>query len=427
VTVTSSDGTAVAGTDYTAVSTTVSFPRGQSGVSVCTPILLDHVAGESDETVTFTLSNVTGRGWALGSQTTATLTIHEMARTSPPRELTADLVSMTVTVPYVHLAWYPPLDGTAVTYVVLSGPSSSGPYTVLDTTNATSYDVTPAPEVDTYYFVEARNADGTDSDDSNQAFSEGFVPGTGLFWAAYSNGTIRTANPDGSGAHGLVPGDGGAFGVAVDSTHLYWADTGADAIMRSDLDGTNVTTLVTDAANSHPYGVAVDATHVYWTDMQSQLIKRADLDGTNVTTLIDGTGQLQPAAIAIDGTYLYLGDVAGNGRIMRATLNGTGLTTLVDTDPYPFAVAVDSGHIYWAVTGSNEGATGAIWRSSLTGTSAAAIVTAQAHPAGIAVDSTHIYWANANNGTINRSGLDGSSPTAIITGAGSWGGVAVQQ
>lgn len=425
VTVATTGGTATAATDYTAVSTTATFGRGQSQVSVCVPVLADGVPAESDETVSLTLSGLTGRGWTLGSQTTTTLTIHEMAAPGAPTDLAASVVSATVDVPYVHLTWLAPTTGTVDHYLVLGATAELGPYTSLGTTTARYFDVTPAPEVDTYYLVEAVNGDGTSSDDSNVAFGEGFAPGTGLFWSDLSHGIINTANPDGTGAHRLLTGLNGGFGLAVDSNYLYWASTGDDKIMRSDLDGTNVTTLVSDAADSHPYGVAVDATHVYWTDLQSQLIKRANLDGSNVTTLIDGTGQLQPAAIALDGTYLYLGDVAGNGRIMRANLNGTGLTTLVDTDPYPFAVAVDAGHIYWAVTGPNEGAGGAIWRSNLNGTSPASIVSGQAHPAGIAVDSAHIYWANANNGTISRSGLDGSGATAVVSGTSATGGVAV--
>lgn len=427
VTVASTGGTATAGVDYTAVNTTVSFPRGQSQTSVCVEILSDHVGSEPDETVALELTGVTGRGWVLGSPATTTLTVHEMPAPGAPTDLTVSVVSATALVPYVHLTWIAPSSGTVDHYVVRSGPAPVGPFTVEGTTTLRTFDVTPAPTTDTYYLVEAVNGDNTASDDSNLGFGPGFVPGTGLFWADMSHGIINVANPNGTGAHRLLAGQGDVFGMAVDSSHLYWADVGGDAIMRSDLDGSNVTTLVSDAAGSHPYGVAVDASHVYWTDLQSQQVKRADLDGGHITTLIDGSGLLQPAAIAIDSTHLYLGDVAGDGSIMRANLDGSGRTTLVASDAYPFAIAVDSAHIYWAVTGTNAGASGAIWRSNLDGSSAASIVAGQAHPAGIAVDSTHIYWANANNGTINRSGLDGSGVATVVSGTNATGGVAVER
>ncbi|MFN8040984.1 MAG: Calx-beta domain-containing protein [Acidimicrobiales bacterium] len=58
VTVTSSNGTATAGSDYTAVSTTVTFAAGETTKSVIVPVSGD-VVPEADETVLLTLSNPT--------------------------------------------------------------------------------------------------------------------------------------------------------------------------------------------------------------------------------------------------------------------------------------------------------------------------------------------------------------------------------
>lgn len=364
VTVSTTGGSATADVDYTTTTTTVTFAKKATTASVCVPILADQVPAESDETVTLTLSNVTGRGWTVGTPDSTTLTIHEMAApTGTPTNLTAEVRSGSFD-PYVHLTWTDdPAEHCASGdgFEIRSSTTSGGPYTYLaSVVYSVEYNVTPAPAVDTYYVAYCTNAEGTLGPASNEAFGAGFVPGSGLYWADGSHGIIATANPDGTGAHPVVSGQSGMFGIAVDSSHLYWAATGDDAIMRSDLDGTNVMTLISDDADSHPYGVAVDATHVYWTDLQSQKVKRANLDGSNPVTIIDGTGQLQPAAIALDSSHLYLGDVAGNGRIMKANLDGSGLETLVQSDAYPFAVAVDSSHIYWAVTGTNEGASGAI-------------------------------------------------------------------
>ena len=425
VTATTGGGSATAGIDYTSVSGTFSFPKKAAILSLCVPVLADGVPDETDETVLVTLST-SSTGWVVLDPSAATVTIHEQAAPGAPTALVAQLNSGSADA-YVRLTWLAPSTGYVAHYAVYSAPAEAGPWTMLGTTTARTYDVTPAPTTDRYYGVKAVNGDGTASVFSNLAFGEGFVPGSGLFWADGSHGIIRAANTDGTGVYPVVSGDYGPFGVAVDATHLYWADTANDAVMRTDLDGSNLITLVADVPGSHPYGVAVDATHVYWTDLQTQLVKRADLDGSNPETIIDGTGQLQPAAIAVDGSHLYLGDVAGNGRIMKANLDGSEFTTLLDTTPYPFAIAVDGSHIYWAITGPNEGAGGAIWRSALDGTGAATIATGQAHPAGIAVDSNYVYWANANNGTINRSGLDGSGLTTIVTETVASGGVAVVQ
>ncbi|MEA5578075.1 Calx-beta domain-containing protein [Anabaena sp. UHCC 0451] len=73
VTVTPSDGTARAPSDYDSQPIVVSFNPGETGQAVIIPIVDDSLV-EGNETVNLTLSNPTG-GATLGTQSTATLTI----------------------------------------------------------------------------------------------------------------------------------------------------------------------------------------------------------------------------------------------------------------------------------------------------------------------------------------------------------------
>jgi uncharacterized repeat protein (TIGR01451 family) len=73
VTFATSDGTAVAGSDYTPVTATLTFAVGEASKKVSLPILADTIV-ESKETVNLTLSNPTGGG-TLGPQRTAVLFI----------------------------------------------------------------------------------------------------------------------------------------------------------------------------------------------------------------------------------------------------------------------------------------------------------------------------------------------------------------
>jgi uncharacterized delta-60 repeat protein len=68
-----SDGTAIAGNDYTATSGTLTMANGVPSATFVVPLTADSV-NEPNETVNLTLSNVTGTG-ALGSQNKAVLTI----------------------------------------------------------------------------------------------------------------------------------------------------------------------------------------------------------------------------------------------------------------------------------------------------------------------------------------------------------------
>ncbi len=75
VKVVTSDGTAHAGTDYTAVSATVNFAAGDTQKTVLIP-LIDNTLPDGDRTVNLALSNATG-GAQFGTPTQAVLTIQD--------------------------------------------------------------------------------------------------------------------------------------------------------------------------------------------------------------------------------------------------------------------------------------------------------------------------------------------------------------
>ncbi len=129
-----------------------------------------------------------------------------------------------------------------------------------------------------------------------------FTSITTTTWANARGNAIGRANLDGTNVNEhFIAGADQTQAVAVDSDHVYWADSTccgrATSIGRGNLDGTGVNeSRITDP--NLPFGMAVDSQHVYWTDFASGTIARANLIGTHVSQRFI-TGGRDPGAIAV--------------------------------------------------------------------------------------------------------------------------------
>ncbi|QDU37654.1 Virginiamycin B lyase [Maioricimonas rarisocia] len=143
-------------------------------------------------------------------------------------------------------------------------------------------------------------------------------------------------------------------------------------IFRADEDGQNGTAIVTDVAARHlAYNPADDK--LYWVSEFYTKIQRSNLDGTDVETLLD-TGLSQPVGLAIDSVngHIYFSDL-GSDRISRINLDGTGRVDLITSGlsvPRGIALDVANGHFYWTDEGTDS-----IRRADLDGTNHVNIVT----------------------------------------------------
>lgn len=241
-----------------------------------------------------------------------------------------------------------------------------------------------------------------------------------VYWANYGSGsgsTIGRAELDGSGTNqSFIAGASGPCGVAVTSTHIYWANLGTGTIGRANLDGSGVNqSFITGA--STPCMPAVDSTHIYWMNQGIGAIGRANLDGSGVThSFIPGVG-LNDCGVAVNSTHIFWDNYdAGSGTtIGRANLNGTGVNpSFIAGASEPCGVAVNPSHLYWANIGFDS-----IARANIGGTGADQTLIDATDPCGVALTDTHVYWVNQGTARIGRARLDGSAATQSVTSTGS--------
>ena len=97
----------------------------------------------------------------------------------------------------------------------------------------------------------------------------------------------------------------GMCGIALDSSWLYWANGGPSNLTGDTLGRMapasptpfNDSFVQTEVA---PWGVAVDSSHIFWTVYQAGTIGRSDLSGANPPEQKFITGLQEPVGIAVD-------------------------------------------------------------------------------------------------------------------------------
>jgi len=208
-----------------------------------------------------------------------------------------------------------------------------------------------------------------------------------LFFLDVAGGRVLSANPDGSDLKTIVEeGRKIPDGLVVDSGtgHMYWTNMGNPkandgCILRSDLDGKNMTTVVPPGGTFTPKQLQLEkeSGKLYWCDREGMRVTRANLDGSNIETLVDSSeGDPRPGpdprkwcvGIAVDtagGKFYWTqkgDDNAGQGRIFRANIelprggtsaNRPDIELLYDNLPEPIDLDLDVAHrvMYWTDRG----------------------------------------------------------------------------
>lgn len=229
------------------------------------------------------------------------------------------------------------------------------------------------------------------------------------------------------------------FEVDTLNEKIYWvnspssfADDNTAAIMRANLDGTNIEKLVDYPVTENPFGLALDVANnkLYWTDTGDDAIFQADLDGGNVSKIIDN-GLSAPVGITIDfqNSKLYWCDWSTK-KIQRADLDGSNVEDIIDAGlgaPWGIKISPSLEKFYWTDKGN-----GTINRADLDGSNMEVVLTTNDpvfnHPNGLHLDEANqklYYSIDFYEESIHRANYDGTEMETLISGLSAANGVAV--
>jgi hypothetical protein len=163
-----------------------------------------------------------------------------------------------------------------------------------------------------------------------------------------SSGQIFSLNTDSSDLKVIVSGCRYPDGIVVDveSGHIYWTNMGDPnlndgSIERADLNGLDRKVIVPEGGTFTPKQIHLDKKNckLYWCDREGMLVMRSNLDGSKIETLIEnGKGDA-------DRRHVMKGpENPGKGRIFRAGIDYShpyDIEVLFDDLPEPIDLELD--------------------------------------------------------------------------------------
>jgi hypothetical protein len=285
-----------------------------------------------------------------------------------------------------------------------------------------------------------------------------------LFFLEASGDRVLSVNPDGSDRKVIVAGCRIPDGIVVDveAGHIYWTNMGVPnqndgLIERADLDGRNRKTIIREGETFTPKQLHLEkkSGKLFWCDREGMRVMRANLDGSQIETLVDTSkGDSRPGTdltkwcvgITVDSDrgqiyWTQKGpDDAGKGRLFRAKIdipkgetaaNRTDIELLFDGLPEPIDLELDlrNRFIYWTDRGDPPRGN-SVNRASLD-------ADFKKHPApdillthlmegiGIALDfkGDRMFLTDLA-GTIYSAKLDGSEKKPLLVAQGNLTGIA---
>jgi hypothetical protein len=285
-----------------------------------------------------------------------------------------------------------------------------------------------------------------------------------LFLLELSDNRVISLNADGSDRKVIVTGCRYPDGIVVDAAagHIYWTNMGVPkgddgSIERADLDGRNRQTIVPQGGTFTPKQVQIEekCRKLYWCDREGMRVMRVNLDGSDIETVVD-TSQGDPrpgsdaskwcvgVAIDVDGGKIYWtqkgSDNAGEGRILRAGIevpngqtasNRADIEVLYDGLPEPIDLELDLNNrvMYWTDRGDpprgNTVNRAPMDSATLDRPAPQLVLTHLMEGIGIALDlKRDRMFITDFGGNVVLARLDGSDAKALLVAQGNLTGIA---
>jgi hypothetical protein len=247
-------------------------------------------------------------------------------------------------------------------------------------------------------------------------------PDPNVYWTNWpqTNGTVARASLDGGPVLEIAPNEAFLHGLAIDSTHVYFA--GSDGVARCPLSGCpgGVAEVLVADGEGDPNDVALnDAGVLAWTTYNGVVrsCNKSSCDGSAPSTAV-ASSQNDPGTIVLDNTKAYwvnygTGSFAGydpkSGTVGSCAIGGNcgSNTQNVAFDiNKPRDAFIEGGDLFWVNSGlwpddlDGGAPDGTVWRCKASDckNTTKLVAGGQKSPVSVWADKSAVYWTNRNRG-----------------------------
>jgi DNA-binding beta-propeller fold protein YncE len=150
---------------------------------------------------------------------------------------------------------------------------------------------------------------------------------------------VNTENGEASVLYSTANGLG-ELPVAIDyyegNLYITCVEIDSETVWKAAANGSGISNIIGYGAGGYGYGLAIDPVNekIYFDNFEDGVILRADLDGSNVETVVAKVGRVYGMVIDATNSKLYFSD-SGDGLIKKAELDGSDVVavTLALDDP----------------------------------------------------------------------------------------------
>lgn len=205
--------------------------------------------------------------------------------------------------------------------------------------------------------------------------------------ATIPEGTVETVTE-------VTDGQAGFGSIIIGPEYVYFTMRTSGGVWRAAKDLSTPTAELVAMTTGSPFDIDIDSTHVYWIETGPNGVHRMAFDDIGSTTsgemIVSGDYMTE---LYVDEDWLYYAD---GGSLFRSSKSGDAVTTLSNDSGSPWSLEGDDEHLYWTAVEDIV-----IRRVSKNGGPTEDLTEPGDNITGLDLSCTAVYWTQTTTTTLH--------------------------